>query len=379
MPEARLLRIGVDARELGGAPTGVGRYLSELLERWLARDDADARRFVLYVPSRGFDFHALGALTSSRFLEVRAVGGAAGTRWEQMALPSAANRDGLNVFFAPAYSGPLRLMAPMVLVIHDLSYYAHPEWFPWPGGLRRRTLTRWSARGATRVLTVSAFSAQEIERYLDVPRTKLEVVYHGLPPAGRFGEAGRPAPPREPLVLFAGSIFNRRHVPDLVRAFARVASRQPDARLVVAGENRTMPREDPAGLARELGIGDRVDVRSYVADAELGALYARAGVFAFLSEYEGFGLTPLEALAHGVPVVVGDTAVAREVYGEAALYVPPGDLDAAAAAIERLLVDAAARAAALARAAELLPRYSWERAAERTLAVLEGAARGAEA
>ena len=195
----------------------------------------------------------------------------------------------------------------------------------------------------------------------------------------RVSAPAGPAPARDALVLFAGSIFNRRHVPDLVRAFALVASRHPAARLVVAGENRTMPREDPAGLARALGIGDRVDVRAYVTDAELGALYARAGVFAFFSEYEGFGLTPLEALVRGVPVVVYDTAVAREIYGDAAIYATPGDLDAAAAAIERLLVDPAARAAALARADAVLPRYSWERAADRTLAALERAARGGDA
>ncbi len=379
MPEARARRIGVDARELGGAPTGVGRYLSELLTRWLARPDARERRFVLYVPSRGFEAGALAPFAAAEDLEVRTVPGSPGTRWEQIALPSAAARDRLDVFFAPAYSGPLRLAAPLVLVVHDLSYYAHPEWFAWPGGLRRRTLTRWAARKAACVLTVSAFSAAEIARYLDVPRTNVQVVYHGPPALEPAGRAGAPGPPREPLVLFVGSIFNRRHLPDLVRAFARVAGRRPEARLVVAGENRTMPREDPGAVARELGIGDRVDVRSYVTDADLAGLYATASAFAFFSEYEGFGLTPLEALAHGVPVVVYDTPVAREVYGPAASYVAPGDMEAASNALERLLADPAARSAALAPAAGVLSRYSWDRAAEQTLAAIEQAAGGAHA
>ncbi len=91
---------------------------------------------------------------------------------------------------------------------------------------------------------------------------------------------------------------------------------------MIVGDNRTWPRTGSAGG----GGGARrrrheSNLRSYVPDAELASLYARAAVFVFLSEYEGFGLTPLEALRAGVPIVVLDTPVAREVYGDAAVYV----------------------------------------------------------
>src|SRR5690606_15455990 len=93
------------------------------------------------------------------------------TVWEQWHLPNAANRQRLDVFFAGAYTAPLRLACPFVLVIHDVSYFAHPEWFGTREGLRRRWLTRLSAARAHTVLTVSAFSANETEKYLGVPRT----------------------------------------------------------------------------------------------------------------------------------------------------------------------------------------------------------------
>jgi alpha-1,3-rhamnosyl/mannosyltransferase len=110
--------------------------------------------------------------------------------------------------------------------------------------------------------------------------------------------------------------------------------------------------------------------RSYISDAELAALYGRASAFAFLSDYEGFGLTPLEAMAAGMPIVVLDTEIAREVYGAAALYLERPDPDLIAMALERVLLDREERARLLEDGARQVQRYSWRDCAERTLNVL---------
>jgi glycosyltransferase involved in cell wall biosynthesis len=201
-----------------------------------------------------------------------------------------------------------------------------------------------------------------------VPADKVRVIYPSVTPP-LFA-----APPqgREPIVLFVGSIFNRRRLPATITAFAAATASRPDARLVIAGADRSYPAQDLAGLAREAGVGGRVELKSYVSEAELASLYARASVFVFLSEYEGFGLTPLEALSAGVPIVVLDTTVAQEVYGDAAWYVPPGsDVRGAAAAIRTLLEDAGARERLLRQAPAVLGRYSWDTAADATLAAIE--------
>ena len=355
------LRIGVDARELLGDATGVGRYLGELMRRWTARPDTAARRFLLYAPE------ALPLQLPAGTVEPRIIGRGTGTWWEQTALRRAVRADRPHVFFAPAYTAPLGLSMPLAVTIHDISFVAHPEWFRRRERMRRRWLTRRSADRAAVVFTDSQFSRREIEERLNVDPGRIRVIPPGVSP--RTGPA--PGANRTATVLFVGSLFNRRRLPDLIAAFARATTTLPAARLVIVGANRTWPAQDLAAVARTNGVGGRTDFRSYVSDDELGRLYAGASVLAFLSEYEGFGLTPLEALAAGVPAVVLDTPVAREVYGDAAEYVARGDIESTASALRRFLTSPDAARNLLARASAVLARYSWDTAAAETLDHIE--------
>lgn len=374
------MRIGIDARELGGRATGVGRYLGGLLAEWAADERARRHEFVLYAaepiepnkrstPSfgeRGGDETGARPLLDARRFPTRLVAGPPGTWWEQVRLPRVAARDRLDVFFAPAYTAPLRIEVPTVLAVHDLSFVAHPEWFRTREGVRRRWLTRRAALRARAIITISEFSRRELIERLGVAGPHI----HVIPPGVHLTETGGP---RLDRVLYVGSIFNRRHVPDLIRAFGRVARTHPDASMDIVGDNRSHPLEDIRQTISLEGLDSRVRWHEYASDDELRDLYARARAFAFLSEYEGLGLTPLEALAAGVPAVLLDTPVARESCGDAALYVPVNDLAATVHALELALFDEDTRARVLAAAPAALAKYSWPRAARDTLAVLEAA------
>jgi glycosyltransferase involved in cell wall biosynthesis len=352
------LTIGIDARELLGARTGVGRYLGELLTRWARRPDRSRRRFVLYTPEP-LSMHF------GNTVEEKVVAGGRGTWWEQRELRMAVNQDAPDLFFAPAYTAPMGLRPPFAVTIHDISFTAHPEWFRTREGLRRRWLTRRTARLARHIFTDSEFSRDEIHRHYTVPKDRIQVVYPG------FIMRPHRHPPRERILLFSGSLFNRRRLPDLIAAFAIATRDNPTARFIIVGEDRTWPPQDLAAVAAAHGVAGRTELRSYISDDELASLYARAAVFGFLSEYEGFGLTPLEALAAGTPIVVLDSSVAREVYGDAATYVPQGDIAATADAIRVHLAHPGAADPHMAHASEVLARYSWDTAAEHTLESLE--------
>jgi glycosyltransferase involved in cell wall biosynthesis len=357
------MRIGIDARELIGHATGVGRYLGALLREWSNGPAARAHQFVLYAPE------PLALALDARRFCTREVAGAPGTWWEQMRLPQAIAGDPLDVFFAPAYTAPLRTKVPIVVTIHDLSYMAHPEWFRLGEGARRRWLTQMTAEKARAVVTVSQFSRGEIINHLKIPEQRVHAIASGID-----RPAIRPAAYGEARVLYVGSIFNRRHVPELIRAVSVLRRTRPDISLDIVGDDRTFPRENLEAAISHQQLEGHVRWHRYATDEQLLELYGRARVFAFLSEYEGLGMTPLEALAAGVPPVVYDTAVARESYGPAALYVPVGDGAGVVRALERALFDEQARATILAAAPTTLAKYEWPRAARETLAVIESAA-----
>lgn len=362
------MRIAIDARELTGHPTGVGRVLTEILAAWARSRDASAHEFVLCAPEP-VDLAPFAGLHVSMQTSP-----GAGTPWEQFTLPGMLREVAADVLLAPGYTAPLRSPVPVVLIVHDVSFAAHPEWFSWREGARRRTLTRLAALRARAVVTVSEFSRREIAAYLGIEAGKIHVIYHGLPPVGARGATDATgasgASASRQHVLYVGSIFNRRHVPELIEAFGRLAARHPAVHLDIVGDNRTSPWIDLEETARASGVAERIHLRSYVGDDELGRLYACAGAFVFLSDYEGFGLTPLEALGAGVPIVVLDTPVGHEVYGEAALFVSRPEPSLVAAALERALFDEQERARQLTHAKAVLSRYSWPDAAQRLLSLL---------
>ena len=371
------MRIAVDARELCGRPTGVGRYLSELLAEWAHHPDATRHSWILYAPAR----LSIGAPWSH---SVRVIPGGGGTAWEQWTLPRALRHDRADVLFAPGYTAPLTAPAPTVVTVHDVSFFARPEWFSSREGTRRRLLTAWSARRARVVITDSLFSKSEIVKHIGLPESSIRVIPLGIrcgePWSGTLvrnprEEPSAQPPARESIVLYVGSVFARRRVDQLIASFDQVVDRVPSARLEIVGENRTVPHVDLDARRGETRHPDRISIRSYVDEATLRDLYERASVFAFLSEYEGFGLTPLEALASGVPPVLLDTPIARETCGPAARYIPAANpSDPLVDALCDCLTDTASRAAILQHAPGVLARYQWPAAAAATLhAIEEGA------
>lgn len=190
------MRIAIDAHELTGHVTGVGRYLLQLLRAWSELPEAAPHEFVLCTPT------PVHLRMESLKLSVT-IGSGQGTRWTQLGLPAAVRAGGADVLFAPAYEAPLLSRVPTVLSVHDVSFFAHPRWFAPRERLRRQLSTIVSAHRASRILTFSEFSKREIVRHLRVRPEIVEVTYHGvtrLPPTPLRGlRRTSPNDPNDPV------------------------------------------------------------------------------------------------------------------------------------------------------------------------------------
>jgi glycosyltransferase involved in cell wall biosynthesis len=306
----------------------------------------------------------LPALDPERYAVARppaALAHRAGHAWEQLVLPASRAGRGARAILCPANLAPLASRRTVV-VLHDVAPLREPAWYSDLYVRWQRVVLPRIAQRAALVLTPSTFSRDEVVDLLGVPADRVAVVPGGVD--ARFAPSADPAAARaahgltgRPYVLTVASRTARKNLGVLDLAAQRLAARGVE--LVAAGGDRPQFRSehDTAGV-RALG---------HVDDALLPGLYAGAAAFVLPSLYEGFGLTALEALAAGVPVVAADRGALPEVCGDAAQLVDPTDAEAVADALERALDDPAPwRAAGPARAAPL----TWDATARRVDALL---------
>ncbi len=302
--------------------------------------------------------------------------------WTHRGLGPAVSRDRPDVLFVPAHviPWPDGGGVPSVVTIHDLGYLHYPDKHPLFERMYLDWSTRHSARVARRVIAVSHATAHDLMALNGVPAEKIRVVYSGvdeqLRPVEderRIAEMRRRLGIPGPYVLHVGRLQPRKNLTRLVEAFARVRDAVEGLSLVLAGRGRDTSRR-LLERAKALGLSGRVVLPGYVPDDDLPLLYSGALVYAFPSLYEGFGFPALEAMACGTPVVCANTSSLPELVGDAALTVPPTDVEALAGALRRLLTDEALRRELIARGFERVRQFSWEACARNTLKVLIEAA-----
>lgn len=380
------MRVGLEGSFCEQPATGSGQYVLALwreytrglpgLQPVLLRpgpvatlDDADlpAGEIVVEEPPRRF-----------------AAGKARKLWWELFGLPRAARRAGVDLVHVPYFAALPRPDRPYVMTIHDLVPLVLPEYAASRQMRLYLRLARATVRRAALVLTDSAHAAGDIADHLGVPRDHLRAIplaadelYRPLPPddpaiaaaRARYGLDG-------PFIFNIGGLDVRKNVAALVRGFALARSQlPPGTRLVIGGAAHTdnpAVYPDLAPVVAAAGMGDAVVFTGRIPDEEKLALLNAAALYVYPSLYEGFGLSPLEAMCCGTPVICAERTSLPEVVGEGGLLVEPTPekLGAAMAfALDTPHERRDLRRRALARAAA----FSWRRTAEATLAAYDEA------
>lgn len=370
------MRIGIDARN---DRTGIGRYTFSLV-RELARLDAETEYVLFLRPERHATFEPPGA--NFRVVE-------ADIPWftarEQLLLPRLVRRERLDLVHYTHVNVPLAARTPFVATVHDLNYLdpaATPSEGTLSAHLRQETLRSGyrlellKLRQARRIIAVSQHTRARVVDVLGVPSQRVEVVYNAADaPDATSADPAVLERHRldKPFFLYVGAAYPYKNLARLIEAFALFLERGgSEFRLVLAGDHERFDSR-LRQLAAELGLREQVVFPGPVTDGELAALYGAALGYAFVSLAEGFGLPGLEAMRASVPVVAARTGSLPEVYGNAARYCDPLDVESIAAALMEIASNEQLRTRLAALGRERAAEFSWSRAAGQTLWIYQNA------
>lgn len=369
----RLPRLGYDASALPPRLTGAGNYIVELL-RALHRLDLPLDFRVFCTPS-GRQQIGLPEKTGFRYITVPALHPTLRLLWEQTRLPRLAKQHRLDLLHSPHYTRPLRLPCRSVVTLHDMTFFLFPElhtlpkrfFFPW--------MIRRSASSADALLAISESTRQDAIRLLGIDPGRIHTtLLAALPEHQPVSDPERRRAVRqrynlpEQFILNVGVLEPRKNLPVLFQAFARLRSRFPEYRLVIAGKPGWMVEQIKSQLAA-LQLGDSVHFTGYVQAQDLPVVYNLAALSVYPSLYEGFGLPVLESLACGTPVITTNVSSMPEIAGEAGMLVPPGDIAALENALEKLLNNPDERERRSRLGLEQARQFTWERTAQATYQV----------
>jgi glycosyltransferase involved in cell wall biosynthesis len=370
------VKVAIDIRRM--TEFGVGTYIRNVV-RTLAHLDRESKYFLIGSPDRVTEcgdlppnFHAVnlagGDNTVKGNLDFRAI----------------VRRLNCDVVHIPhLFWVPRGLSCPYVLTVHDLLEHMYGSRNA--SSLRRSMhfyLTRRVLRRAARVIAVSQFTRNEIEKLLAIPDARIEVVYNAIDERFLHGHATQADRDliaqrylvNHPFILYAGAIRPHKNVVRIIEAFSALKSElqkenlYPDLKLIIIGDDLSSHPRLRRTVVRS-GVQNDVRFLGFVPIEVLRIFYDVAKIFVFPSLYEGFGLPPLEAMAHGTPVVTSNTSSLPEVAGNAALLVNPENVFEIRRGLQRVLLDSALRDRMKQRGYEQAKKFSWTTSVSRILEI----------
>jgi glycosyltransferase involved in cell wall biosynthesis len=368
------VKIAIDIRRM--TEFGVGTYIRNVV-RTLGRLDHETNYFLIGPPAKVEEigalppnFHTIPLLAPERSLS--------GYREFRTAL----KRLDCDLVHVPnLFSVPRSLPCPYVMTVHDM--LEHMARAREQSGFWRSIYFQTTKRvlaGAARIFAVSNFTRNEIEKLFEIPSDRIEVVYNAIDERflhGHATEADRDLIARRyqvtyPFLLYAGRISPHKNVVRMIEAFSALKTELerdqtlPDLKLIIIGDDLSGNPDLRRTVVRS-GVQNDVRFLGFIPIEVLRIFYDEAKVFVFPSLYEGFGLPPLEAMAHGTPVVTSNVSSLPEVVGNAAVLVNPENVFEIMRALHRVLTDQSLRVRMKERGYQQAAKFSWNTSVRRIL------------
>lgn len=364
------MKIGIEVHDLEGKRTGVGRVLINILKQWDNFDLPNDLKIILYfkkeIPNdlglkkTNFEYKLLNTKSNALFLHWSVC-------WR-------AYKDKLDILFCPAYLSPIFYSGKTALFLHDIIYQVHPELYNWPSVWDKILLKKFSkisAQKAQIIFTPSEFSRQEvIEHYQVEPNkvlTTLEAAdddFKQINDQDKLKEIKKKYQIKDKFIFYIGSIFDRRHLSEVIKAFKKVSNKLAGYQFLIIGKNY-------ANLSNQELSQEGILHHDYLPSQDLPLLYNAADLSIYLSDYEGFGLPVLESMACGTPVVTSHSTSIPEVAGQSAIYVKDNtNIQEISEAIEKGLTNQQLREDLIEKGVERAKQFSWQRCAQQILDAL---------
>lgn len=360
--------IAVNASIVGERPTGLGHYSLQLISAL----DEFGERLIVYT-SRPDLVAAPRATVHPVSARMRPERGASGhlrrLLWIQTGLRVRLHHDRPRVLLNLMPEGLLGSRLPQITVVHDLLPLRYPAEYP-----RQRYYFRHFVpavlRGSRAIVVTSESTRRDLlSFYRGLSPDSIHVIPCGYDARQFAADTADRALDAEPYALYVGNVLPHKNLLTLVEAFGLVARRQV-GRLVIRGWGHPAHVHALRERIESLGLAPRIDWQPYASPTDLPRLYRQARMLLLPSLYEGFGLTALEGMACGTPVITSNLSSMPEVVGKAALLVEPTDAGAIAAAMTRLFTDDALVKELGARGRAQAARFSWEKAARAVQALI---------
>ncbi len=376
-------RIGIDVTAAVTQGGGIGRYTRELVKALVQSECSGDYDYVFFTARPDRDLPVSDPLPRGDNITYRQAPVSQAwlyRLWHRLRIPVPiqVTTGKLDLFHSPDFVLPAVLgPIPKLLTVHDLSFIRYPEAFT-PALVRylNQAVPR-SIERASCILADSKATKKDLIDYWQVPAEKVSVLYSGVSNSFKpITDKRKLKETRikyslgdEPYILGVGTLQPRKNYSLLVRAFKKIAQQYPHNLFIAGGKGWLY--EEMMTEVDQLGLNHRVRFLGFVADDDLPGLYSQAALFVFPSLYEGFGLPLLEAMACGVPVITSNASSLPEVVGDAAVTLPPENMEAWSETILALMADSSRRTALVVAGFLQARRFTWNRAAKQLMSVYE--------
>lgn len=379
------MKIAIDIRRM--TEFGVGTYIRNVI-RTLGRLDRESTYFLIGSPDKvkeigplPANFHTVPSPEPERSFK---------GYWAFRTIVKRLQCDLVHI--PNLFSMPRGLPCPYVMTVHDmLEHMARARQQTGFWGAWHLQSTRLVLSGAARIFAVSNFTRLEIEKLFGIPQDRIEVIYNAIDERFLHGHASaadrqviaQRYQVRYPFLLYAGRISPHKNVGRMIEAFSALKTELekdhafPDLKLIIIGDDLSGNPELRRTVVRS-GMQNDVRFLGFVPIDVLRIFYDQAKIFVFPSLYEGFGLPPLEAMAHGTPVVTSNVSSLPEVVGDAAVLVHPENVFELMRALHRVLMDQEMRERMKERSYRQVTKFSWEKSVRRIMQVYREVARTKE-